>query len=78
MISYGQQLALDLRGHWLKFGIARFARLYPAFAVTTLFMVIAFVLFREPLPVGSPSSHSLALQPLLLQQWASGLSWNYP
>jgi peptidoglycan/LPS O-acetylase OafA/YrhL len=33
---YGQQLALDWRGHWRKFGIARFARLYPAFAATTL------------------------------------------
>jgi peptidoglycan/LPS O-acetylase OafA/YrhL len=75
---YGQQLALDWRGHWLKFGIARFARLYPAFAATTLFMVIAFVLFREPLPLVSLSGRSLALQPLLLQQWAPGLSWNYP
>src|SRR5271163_4496572 len=70
---YGQQLASDLRGHWLKFGIARFARLYPLFAVTTLLMVIAFVLFHEPLPLVSLSGRSLALQPLLLQQWASGL-----
>ena len=71
-------MALDLRGNWLKFGIARFARLYPLFAVTTLFMVIAFVLLHEPLPLVSLSGRSLALQPPLLQQWASGLSWNYP
>jgi peptidoglycan/LPS O-acetylase OafA/YrhL len=74
---YGQRLALDLRGHWLKFGIARFARLYPLFAVTTLFMMI-FAQFHAPLPLISLSGHSLALQPLLLQQWYSGLSWNYP
>jgi peptidoglycan/LPS O-acetylase OafA/YrhL len=74
---YGQQLALDLRGHWLKFGIARFARLYPLFAVTTLFMMIIFVLFHTPFPI-SLSGRSLALQPFLLQQWYSGLSWNYP
>ncbi len=75
---YGQPLALDLRGHWLKFGIARFARLYPLFAVTTLFMMIVFAVFHTPLPLVSLSGRSLALQPLLLQQWASGLSWNYP
>jgi peptidoglycan/LPS O-acetylase OafA/YrhL len=62
---YGQRLALDLRGHWLKFGIARFARLYPLFAVTTLFMMI-FAQFHAPLPLISLSGHSLALQPLQL------------
>ena len=75
---YGQRLALDWRGHWLEFGIARFARLYPLFAITTLFMVIAFALFHRPLPLISLSIHSLALQPPLLQQWYSSLSWNYP
>ena len=52
---YGQALASDLRGHWLKFAIARFARLYPLFAVTTLFMVAVFVLFGTPLPLISLS-----------------------
>jgi peptidoglycan/LPS O-acetylase OafA/YrhL len=75
---YGQQLASDVRGNWLRFGIARFARLYPLFAVTTLSMVIVFVLFHQPLPLVSLSGYSLALQPFLLQQWYSGLSWDYP
>jgi peptidoglycan/LPS O-acetylase OafA/YrhL len=74
---YGQALASNRRGHWLRFAIARFARLYPLFALTTLVMVIVFVLNRTPLRV-SLSGPTLALQPLLLQQWASDLSWNYP
>jgi peptidoglycan/LPS O-acetylase OafA/YrhL len=74
---YGRELASDYRAHWLKFAIARFARIYPLFALTTLAMIIGvtlsdirprFILF---------SGWSLALQPFLLQQW-SNLSWNYP
>jgi peptidoglycan/LPS O-acetylase OafA/YrhL len=74
---YGQALASNWRAHWLRFAIARFARLYPLFALTTLVMVIVFALTRTPLRV-SLAGRSLALQPLLLQQWASDLSWNYP
>lgn len=74
---YGQALASNWRAHWLKFAVARFARLYPVFAITTLIMVIVATITRTPLAV-SFSKYSLALQPFLLQQWASGLSWNYP
>jgi peptidoglycan/LPS O-acetylase OafA/YrhL len=44
--------------------------------VTTLTMVVVFALSHMPLV--SFSVYSLALQPFLLQQWASGLSWDYP
>jgi peptidoglycan/LPS O-acetylase OafA/YrhL len=75
---YGRALALDWRAHWRNFAIARFARLYPVFAVTTLVMVVVVVFMtRTPMPI-SFSGRTLALQPFLLQQWASGLSWNYP
>ena len=73
---YGRLLASNWRMHSLQFARARFARLYPLFAVTTLAMAIVFVLSHMPLV--SFSGYSLALQPFLLQQWASGLSWDYP
>ena len=75
---YGQALASNWRAHWLDFAIARFARLYPVFAVTTLVMVVAVALSHMPLQFVSLSRSTLALQPLLLQQWASHLGWNYP
>jgi peptidoglycan/LPS O-acetylase OafA/YrhL len=75
---YGRRLAMNWRVHALQFARARFARLYPLFAATTLAMVIVFALSRTPLTSASFSGRSLALQPFLLQQWASGLSWNYP
>jgi len=75
---YGEALASNWRGQWPRFAIARFARVYPLFAVTTLAMVIVFALSRAQITFVSLSGPSLALQPLLLQQWASGLNWNYP
>jgi peptidoglycan/LPS O-acetylase OafA/YrhL len=73
---YGRLLSSNWRMHAPLFARARFARIYPLFAVTTLAMAIVFALSRMPLVLFS--GHSLALQPFLLQQWASGLSWNYP
>jgi peptidoglycan/LPS O-acetylase OafA/YrhL len=78
---YGQALATDWRAQWTKFAIARFARIYPLFAVTTSVMAIAVAIFDTPLAPAIPislSAGSLALQPFLLQQWASSGSWNYP
>jgi peptidoglycan/LPS O-acetylase OafA/YrhL len=77
--TYGRALALDWRAHWLKFAIARFARLYPLFVATTLVMIVVVALSHTHTPMEiSLSRRSLALQPFLLQQWASSLSWNYP
>jgi len=76
---YGQTLASNWRAQWRSFAIARFARIYPLFALTTLVMAIAVVVLR--LPLSSPlslSTGSLALQPFLLQQWAPSGTWNYP
>jgi peptidoglycan/LPS O-acetylase OafA/YrhL len=75
---YGRTLASNWREHWRQFAIARFARLYPVFAVTLVVMIVAVVLSNVPITYVSFSGRTLALQPLMLQQWASGLSWNYP
>jgi peptidoglycan/LPS O-acetylase OafA/YrhL len=75
---YGKALASDWRAYWTRFAVARFARLYPVFAATTLVLVVAAILTRMPIRFVSLSGDTLALQPFLLQQWASGLSWNYP
>jgi peptidoglycan/LPS O-acetylase OafA/YrhL len=75
---YGRLLASNWREHWMQYGRARFARIYPLFAVTTLTMLLMVTLSQIPLLFVSFSGRSLALQPVLLQQWASGLSWNYP
>lgn len=76
--AYGSLLTSNWRVHAVQFARARFARLYPLFAVTTLAMAIVFALSHTPLRHVSFSDRSLALQPFLLQQWAPGLSWNYP
>jgi peptidoglycan/LPS O-acetylase OafA/YrhL len=75
---YGAGLASDRRGRWATFAIARFARIYPLFAVTTLVMVIVSITSHTQIAFVSFSDRALALQPLLLQEWASGLNWNYP
>jgi peptidoglycan/LPS O-acetylase OafA/YrhL len=75
---YGHQLAGDWRAHWRGFALARFVRLYPLFAITTLAMVVLVALYHTPAEGVSFSYGSLALQPLMLQQWSSDLSWNYP
>jgi peptidoglycan/LPS O-acetylase OafA/YrhL len=75
---YGRDLASDWRAHWLDFAKTRFARIYPLFALTTLVMMITHALSHLPLSFVSFSLGSIALQPLLLQSWGSGLSWNYP
>src|SRR5215831_16846440 len=75
---YGRLLALNWQAHWLDFAIARIARIYPAFAVTLLTMMIVVTLTNMPLQMVIFSGRSLALQPMLLQQWASDLSWDYP
>jgi peptidoglycan/LPS O-acetylase OafA/YrhL len=73
---YGLKLASNWRAHWEEFAIARFARIYPLFALTLLAVMIVHLSDPRLSPV-SFSVRSLALQPILLQQW-SGLSWNYP
>jgi peptidoglycan/LPS O-acetylase OafA/YrhL len=74
---YGRLLASDRRALPL-FAKARFARLYPLFAITTLTMAVVYVLSHEQLVFVSFSGRSLLLQPFLLQQWAPSLSWDYP
>jgi len=74
---YGRELASNRRAHWPRFITARFARIYPLFAVTTLVIVIVFVISPIRLNLISFSTGSLSLQPFMLQQWY-GLSWNYP
>jgi peptidoglycan/LPS O-acetylase OafA/YrhL len=76
--AYGQALASNWKANWRQFAISRFARIYPLFALTTLAMVIFVSVFRLQMPPISLSARSLMLQPLLLQAWSSGLSWNYP
>ncbi len=78
MHVYGQALAYDCRRHWQEFAAMRFARIYPLFALSTLAVVITHALTALPLPYVSLSHVTLALQPLLLQVWADGLTWNYP
>ena len=75
---YGRGLASNWSAHWHKFAIARFARIYPLFALTTLTMMIVTALSDTQITLVSFSRRSLALQPFLLQSWADGLSWNYP
>ena len=73
---YGQKLSSNWRAHWRDFATVRFARIYPLFVLTTLVMVVTHALTHMPLSGISFSIRSLALQPLLLQEWG-GLSWNY-
>ena len=75
---YGRLLASNWRAHCVQFATARFARIYPLFALMTLAMFVVFVLSGTPLNQVSLSGRSLALQPFLLQHWSSGLSWDYP
>jgi peptidoglycan/LPS O-acetylase OafA/YrhL len=75
---YGDTLASNWRAHWVDFARARFARIYPLFALTTLVMVITHALVPLPMNLVSLSLSSLALQPALLQIWGPGLNWNYP
>lgn len=75
---YGRGLAANWRAHWARFAIARFARIYPLFFVTTLAMMIVFALSGKQILGVSFSRGSAVLQPFLLQQWTSGLNWNYP
>ena len=75
---YGRLLTSNRRAHWLTFARARFARIYPLFALTTLAMFAIAAVSRMPLISVSFSGRSLALEPFLLQEWASGLSWDYP
>jgi peptidoglycan/LPS O-acetylase OafA/YrhL len=75
---YGRLLASNWRAHWWEFARARCARIYPVFAMTTLAMMIAVALFKDPLIYVSFTAGTLLLQPFLLQQWAFGLSWDYP
>jgi peptidoglycan/LPS O-acetylase OafA/YrhL len=74
---YGRELASNWRAHWPKFAVARFARIYPLFALTMLSMMTMVSLSGARERLISFSGRSLVLQPFLLQQW-SGLSWNYP
>jgi peptidoglycan/LPS O-acetylase OafA/YrhL len=76
---YGVALAADPAGAWPAFARARFARLYPLYALTLAATVADVALFSARPPSVAFSGGSLILQPFLLQQWwPSGLSWNYP
>ena len=75
---YGRLLASNWRMHWRRFALARFARIYPLFLITTLALAVLVALYRVPTNLVSLSGRSLALQLPLMQQWCSGLSWNYP
>src|SRR5215469_5748632 len=75
---YGRLLGSNWRAHWRHFAVSRFARLYPLFAITTMVIVSLVTLYHAPTKEVSFSGRSLALQPIMLQQWSSGLSWNYP
>src|SRR5271170_7062792 len=61
---YGRELASNWRAHWLKFAIARFARIYPLFALTMLVMMIIVALSATQIRLVSLSGRSLVLQPL--------------
>jgi len=58
---YGSLLASNWRVHAVQFARARFARLYPLFAVTTLAMAIVFALSHTPLPLVSFSDGSVLI-----------------
>lgn len=78
---YGSLMAENWRSACIDFAIARFARLYPLFAASTMALVVIVGIFGSPPQRDFPVSFSysaLALQPLLLQQWFPGLNWNYP
>jgi peptidoglycan/LPS O-acetylase OafA/YrhL len=75
---YGRGLASNWQAHCLQFAIARFARIYPLFALTTLTMLAVVTLSGFQPQYISFSFNSLALQPFLLQEWAPSLNWNYP
>ena len=62
---YGRELSSDRRAHWLKFAIARFARIYPLFALTTLAVIIVAILSDIRPRFILFSGRSLALQPFL-------------
>ncbi len=66
----------------IRFGIARFSRIYPAYA-TGLLMFVPFVIYRLVADLeGGPSvgMANFILNACLLQAWVPGaaLSWNYP
>jgi len=77
---HGAQLAARpvARGQRWQFAAARFARVYPLLLVTTACLVALHQVFGLKIEGVSFSSYSLSLQPLLLQFWGPGLSWNYP
>ena len=75
---YGRDLAANRKAHWRRFALARFARLYPLFAIATAAVVALVALCHAPEDGVSFSGRSLALEALMLQQWCSGLSWDYP
>jgi peptidoglycan/LPS O-acetylase OafA/YrhL len=75
---YGRAMAANIRANWLEFAKARFVRIYPLFVLTTLTMVIVVAVDRTALGFLGLSGISLAAQALLLQNWGSGMNWNYP
>ena len=75
---YGRELAANRKAHWRRFALARFARLYPLFAIATAALVALVALCHAPEDEFPFSGRSLALEALMLQQWGSGLSWDYP
>lgn len=75
---YGLGMAGNWRAHWRDFAVARVARIYPLFLITTLALVVIVAASGLSLAFVSFSLRALCLQPLLLQSAWPGLSWNYP
>ena len=66
----------------VRFGIARFSRIYPAYAIGLL-MLVPFAVYRLATGIDSEPSAGIGnfiLGTCLLQAWVPGaaLSWNYP
>jgi len=75
---YGCAMAADWQRSWSRFAIARFARIYPLFALTVLALVAIVSMSDIVSSDVSFSAEALWLYPFLLQCWHYGLSWNYP
>lgn len=83
VLTYNYDLEkLQQRRNVVRFGIARFSRIYPAY-LAGLFLMVPFALYRmvQGIDAGtSADSMGFVLSVFLLQAWVPpvALSWNYP
>jgi peptidoglycan/LPS O-acetylase OafA/YrhL len=82
VLTYNYDLAtLRRTRNAVRFGIARFSRIYPAY-VTGLLLLVPFAIYRVivGVVVGETGMTKFILNACLLQSWVPGaeLSWNYP